>query len=516
MTEEPYLKPENIKIRQLVHDYRMGRIVVPEFQREYVWKPAKAPKLIDSIYRDFPIASLLLWQSAERPRARGAEGRGPHGSSTNWLIDGQQRVITLARTLSGEGNLDVVFNPVSDQFSLANAATRKDSSWCSVAMLCDDESFRALRRDLGDGRAAKQSEARLEKVRRILDYEVPVVRMINHTFDQAVQAFTRINTLGVRLKKEDIDSARVAARHSGFIADEVVPYLEQLRRQGFSRLNVMHLFRACASIARPDGRDRTPLHELSEKEITQAWKQTKRGTDQALGLVRSQLGLVNMDILWSGALIVPLIVACDKMPVKERDAAGLIGWLALATLLHRYSGSSETALDQDLKACRQQDPVGALLGNLRQIRSKLSAEPEDFGGQVADRSALLAMYIACKNRGILDFQGGGTIVMQNAVDRHHILPRGQFPEKQRPMADNIANIAFISGSANRSINMSGPEVYLKSIRDEVLVSQCVPIAAELWSIERADKFWTERRKLLAAAFNDFIRKCFPQRRGVAT
>lgn len=223
MSEEAYLKPENIRIRQLVNDYRMGRIVFPEFQRDYVWKPSKAPKLIDSLYRDFPIASLLLWQSADGARARRANGRGTYGPATNWLIDGQQRVITLARTLNVDEDLDVVFNPTNDEFSLANAATRKDPNWFSVAALCDDEGYRALRRDLGDGRAAQRNEARFERVRRILDYEVPVVRMVNHTFEQAVQAFTRINTLGVRLKKEDIDSVRVAARHSGFIAEEVVP-----------------------------------------------------------------------------------------------------------------------------------------------------------------------------------------------------------------------------------------------------------------------------------------------------
>ena len=47
-------------------------------------------------------------------------------------------------------------------------------------------------------------------LRRILDYEIPVVRMVDHSFDDAVRAFTRINTLGVRLKKEDIESAQVA------------------------------------------------------------------------------------------------------------------------------------------------------------------------------------------------------------------------------------------------------------------------------------------------------------------
>ena len=44
----------------------------------------------------------------------------------NWLIDGQQRVITLARTLSGDEGIEVVFNPREDMFRLANAATRND------------------------------------------------------------------------------------------------------------------------------------------------------------------------------------------------------------------------------------------------------------------------------------------------------------------------------------------------------------------------------------------------------
>lgn len=62
---------------------------------------------------------------------------------------------------------------------------------------------------------------RFERVRGILDYEVPAVRMEEYSFENAVEAFTRINTLGVKLKKEDIESARVAARHTGFIANEV-------------------------------------------------------------------------------------------------------------------------------------------------------------------------------------------------------------------------------------------------------------------------------------------------------
>lgn len=107
---EAFLKPETIKIKQLVDDYRGGRIVIPEFQREYVWKPSKAPYLIDSLYRGFPISSLLLWQSLEEARSRRMIPR-PNRGSMRWLIDGQQRVITLSRVINGDEGIDIVFHP---------------------------------------------------------------------------------------------------------------------------------------------------------------------------------------------------------------------------------------------------------------------------------------------------------------------------------------------------------------------------------------------------------------------
>ncbi len=331
-----------------------------------------------------------------------------------------------------------------------------------------------------------------------------------------VRAFERINTLGVRLKKEDIESANVAARHSGFIADEVAPFLEGLRKQGFKRLNIMHLFRACAFVARPDGRNRTPLHELEKREVLSAWKVTQRATEQATGIIRSELGLVNMDILWSGSLVVPIIALCATKSPRQRDSKELVAWLALAALLHRYSGSSESALDQDLKACREADAIGALLRNLRQDRLSLAAEAEDFSGALADRSGLLALYIACMHRGILDFYSGGKVLLQQGVDRHHILPRAQFPESSRSTADNVANIAFIVGDVNKSIGQTGPEVYLRRIGLRVLKSQCIPTDESLWSVDRGPEFWAARRELLAASFNGFLQDSLPQRRLTTT
>src|SRR6266571_9556764 len=208
---EPRLEHQNVKVKQLIDDYRSGRVVIPEFQRDYVWKKSKAPLLIDSLYRGFPVSSLLLWQSDEETRSRRRDPRPVRASLMSWLIDGQQRVITLARTMSGDEDIEVVFNPKEDKFRLANAATRNDRNWFRIAELWDDELYRQLRRNLDGGSTADKREARFEEVRRILDYEAPLVRMVDHSFKDAVLAFERINTLGVKLgSKKRTSKARTS------------------------------------------------------------------------------------------------------------------------------------------------------------------------------------------------------------------------------------------------------------------------------------------------------------------
>ncbi len=509
---EPRLEISVIKIRQLIEDYRAGRIVIPEFQREYVWKKRRAPKLIDSLYRGYPVSSLLLWVTTEDAHPRRREPRPSRSGPINWLIDGQQRVITLSRCLAGDEGIEVVFHPEKREFQLANAATERDSNWFRLAEIWDDDLYRNLRRNLSEAQA-EAYEAVFDRVRRILDYEIPIVKMVDHTFEDAVKAFSRINTLGVKLKKEDIESAEIAARHTGFIADEVAPFLKQLHEQGFKRLNVMHLFRACAFIAIPDGRRRTPLHELNTNDVLSAWSKTKRAVDYSLNLIRSELGLVNMDILWSGALLVPLMALCATESPQDRNPKALAAWLAVAALLHRYSKAADTALEQDLKACRKPDPIGALLANVRhdEGNGSIRVNPEDFAGSLADKGGLLGAYIACRHRGLRDLFTNGEIILQSKIERHHILPRAQFPDKRRPSADCIANIGFITDATNRSINMRGPEVYLAKISEDVLASQCIPTDRKLWSIERAEDFWNARRELLAEAFNDYLRRALPNR-----
>src|SRR4051794_11612684 len=103
---EARLEHKCVTVKHIVDEYRAGRVVIPEFQREYVWKKKRAPHLVDSLYRGYPISSLLLWISSETTVSRRRDPRPARNGSVNWLIDGQQRLITLSRCISGEESID--------------------------------------------------------------------------------------------------------------------------------------------------------------------------------------------------------------------------------------------------------------------------------------------------------------------------------------------------------------------------------------------------------------------------
>jgi len=207
---------------------------------------------------------------------------------------------------------------------------------------------------------------------------------------------------------------------------------------------------------------------------------------------------------------------CASLGPKERRSSEIAGWVALAAILHRYSGSSATALEQDLRACRDDDPIQSLLKNLRQTRPVLQAEKGDFDAGLSDRGALFGVYVAGRHLGMVDPFTKEKLVVDRDLDRHHIFPRAQFPEKSRGVADNVANIAFIKGGTNKSLGAPSPDVYLRKLPDADLMSQCIPTHRSLLELGAYPQFCDTRRTRLAEAFNDAMKRAFPDRKQVGT
>ncbi len=92
-------KPDHVSLTVLVNRLREGRFVIPDFQREFEWKPWDISELMRSIFLDYFIGSLLLWKGKrENFESLACEAiYGFQGASDPEYIvlDGQQRLTAM-------------------------------------------------------------------------------------------------------------------------------------------------------------------------------------------------------------------------------------------------------------------------------------------------------------------------------------------------------------------------------------------------------------------------------------
>src|SRR5437867_9071545 len=85
-------------LRDLVQEFHTGAILLPQFQRDYVWKPIKIRNLLDSLLKGFPIGGFYLWRPTSAtldPKAKGFGETRIADEFIGYLIDGQQRLTSL-------------------------------------------------------------------------------------------------------------------------------------------------------------------------------------------------------------------------------------------------------------------------------------------------------------------------------------------------------------------------------------------------------------------------------------
>lgn len=79
---------------------REGRLLVPRFQRSFRWTTADRRALLDSIYRGYPVGTLLLWKNEDADGRQLAPEASPIAPGERFLVvDGQQRLTTLWEAL---------------------------------------------------------------------------------------------------------------------------------------------------------------------------------------------------------------------------------------------------------------------------------------------------------------------------------------------------------------------------------------------------------------------------------
>jgi hypothetical protein len=95
----------------LIHMLTRDELVIPEFQRPYVWTLPDVALLVDSIVREYPIGNLVFLQLITEdptgiPRRASPWSLAPDQGGSRWplyVLDGQQRLLSVIKLfLTGE------------------------------------------------------------------------------------------------------------------------------------------------------------------------------------------------------------------------------------------------------------------------------------------------------------------------------------------------------------------------------------------------------------------------------
>jgi hypothetical protein len=538
---------EQINLKDLVTRAVKHQWSIPEFQRGFVWKPIQVRDLAESLWLDYPIGSLLIWNSQKDVEERIAiDAQRP----ANWLVDGQQRSTALCILFgrkpywwesAAEWNrvlkrYDIRFDIHAKEapyFLVANAGIRnaKGNRYIPLAEILNidmqkedgQKQLRELSREIKaqgfcDGMDAMEVYTRLDRVIKIGEKDVVAVT-VDHELEDVVEIFSRLNSRGTRVTEADIYLGVVAARNPSWVRDTFLPYRNSLADAGFD-IDPNLLFRSLTALGEHKTRFKYISDDFWNKDkIVPAWTQTQKAWGKLL-LRFQEYGILTNKIMPTQAALVTMLALIDRFDDDAKFSVSLF-WFLQASRFARYSGSGTTSIDEDLADIYGTNNFDeAVKKLLARFRYEDPIEPEEFLRDYSDnRFGRFLLYLLVYQNNALDWDDqshrlgfDGTSILQDFQPQwHHIFPKEYLKEKvSQELVEALANIAVIGPSINIRISNRDPLSYITKykITPEKLHQQFIDEFFVSVKFEDFEKWLKNRAEVLAKESNDFLRNLF--------
>jgi uncharacterized protein with ParB-like and HNH nuclease domain len=139
------IKPDGMSIVSYLENLQRGEYQIPTFQREIVWEKENVKKLWDSIYKFYPLGSILIWKTDTKlhnHRAIGGHEIPPDESRSQfqYILDGQQRTTSLLTSIyGGQISNKPDFNPtLYIDLTIGSSNEVDDTSYASRFLFWDE------------------------------------------------------------------------------------------------------------------------------------------------------------------------------------------------------------------------------------------------------------------------------------------------------------------------------------------------------------------------------------------
>lgn len=414
------------EIGDLVRLAWSGQIRVPHFQRDFRWESQDVLRLFDSIAKGYPIGSLLFAVREQQAPEEFTLGRlrlsAPPRDDALWVVDGQQRLISLSNALSEEGHpygpFTVYYDIVAREF--VGGSRTPGPGHIPLPVLFDVGKLLTWWAVEGVGAAKTLADAVLvsDLIQR---FQVPAYVVRQDDRQILTEIFDRLNSSGRSLHRAEIFSALYAgdaqSGEDGLTLEEISEHVAA--RTGFGSIDVDTVLAAVLARRGPDVRrdfrDEFSAAEAAEAAEVTAMPQEFPGEDPLTAfeqgeeaLVRAadflirEAGLPHISLLPYRALLVSLSRFFAHFPEPRPNSLRLLRRLFWRLSLGGptiFTGGFGRSLNSKIRPGDEEGSLRALLDAVSSARPPLPGI-EHFRANEAETKVLLSSWWSVRPRSL--------------------------------------------------------------------------------------------------------------------
>lgn len=346
------IKPIDKGLITYLEELRNCNYQIPTFQRDVVWRQENVKKLWDSIYKFYPLGSILVWKTdvqLHNHRQIGGhviDNENFDRAEYQYLLDGQQRTTSLLTSLFGgkiEGRDD--FNPsLYVDLTITNDEETDDESykkrflyWSEI----DDKDGKYVRntsqmKKFKEGLIVKLSDiknnfehvqetivnhpevaqqynhrywAELRTIQQVLlNYRISFIELKGIKVSEVCQIFERINQAGKPLEIFDIVVAKTyrpkASTDEGFYLRELIDNFKTKNASRFMQIDYFDYLQIIAILIRENilnsgVRNITPtyLNNIKSEEIEFIWQKAQNAMLKTFDFFENTLNIKSPSLI---------------------------------------------------------------------------------------------------------------------------------------------------------------------------------------------------------------------------
>jgi hypothetical protein len=511
---------EPLTIRKLIDRISSGDIRIPAFQRDFVWEPEQVAFLLDSIYKEFPIGTIILWRTDSRLKSEKKLGyftlpEPQKDYPVNYVLDGQQRLTSLFSVFQNDLEpdtkdwVDIYFDMLAEEniqeslfLALSDSEVDPDRHF-PVKTLFDIVGYRKATTGLSDERLKRIDELQSK----FKEYLVPNEVFESDDRNKVAIVFERINRAGTELNVFELLSAWSWSEEFDLV-EKFASLQDLIVDHGFEDLcdDKDLQLRICAGVIIGETTPKQIL-DLKGEDIRGRFFEIERGIIGALDFLRREANVKHYKMLPFPGLLVPLsaFFATPKPEGRnytEKQKQQILRWFWRSLFTRRFSAdvNQRQAIDIAEMIRLRDDEAYAF----KHQKAEIKIDFKKGGFSVANANSRV-LILLLNSTTPYSFLSGAKIDTDKVLKKaskhefHHIYPQKYLEGLGREHGEInvLANICFLTRADNNTIKARAPSDYLNDIeptkRDEYIKNALCPLG--FGSMEY-DEFLEERSKIL--------------------